>query len=141
MSAWREGMVDVPVGHGLLIQQSGCQVMASTDLISPVNVTDVQSCWRLVCLTLGLDACAPVLWCRDEPTALLWVAPYPGEASAASTDTRWHGRTGRVKKGLMTGVLCTRPGSVGLNHHYVAGNQHMSRSRKTFFSALCFFSL
>ena len=33
----------------------------------------------------------------------------------------------------MTGVLRTRPQSVGLDHYYVSGNQHMSRSRKFFF--------
>ena len=45
MSSSREGIVRVLVGYGLLIRQLGCQVMASTDLICPVNSTDVQSCW------------------------------------------------------------------------------------------------
>ena len=33
----------------------------------------------------------------------------------------------------MTGVLCTQPESVGLDHHYVSGNQQMARSRKKAF--------
>ena len=63
--------------------------MASTNLICPVDPTDVQSCWLLVCRTLGLDVCVPVLWYLDEPTALLSVAPYPGGASASLTKTSW----------------------------------------------------
>ena len=63
--------------------------MASSDLLCPVNPTDVQACWLFVCTTLGLDGCVLVLWYLDERTAWLWVAQYPGEAYAASTDTRW----------------------------------------------------
>ena len=67
--------------------------MASTDFICIVNLTDVQSCWLFVCRTLGLDGCVLAFWYLDEPTALLWVAPYPGEASAASTKTPWQSGT------------------------------------------------
>ena len=53
-----EGFVHVRVGQILLIPQSECQVMASTDLICPVDPTDVQSCWLFVGSVLCLDGCA-----------------------------------------------------------------------------------
>ena len=39
------------------------------------------------------DSCVLVLQYVDEPTALLLVAPYFGEASAALTKTWWQSRT------------------------------------------------
>ena len=65
--------------------------MASTELICPVDPTDVQLCWLF-----GLNGCVLALWYLDEPGALLWVAAYPGEASAASTKTRLQTRTRRM---------------------------------------------
>ena len=98
MSTSHEGIVNIPVGYGLLIRQSGRLLMALTDLICPVDLTDVQSCWLFVHRKLRLDGCVPALWYLHELTALLWVAPYPGEASAASTKTLWQSQTRRVHR-------------------------------------------
>ena len=108
MWALCEGIVHVRVGHRLLIRQSECQSMASTDLICPVDRTDVLSCWLLFCQARSPDGCASLLCYLDEPTSLLRVAPYPGEASTASARRRgrWQSQTRRVNEALMTGVLC-----------------------------------
>ena len=34
------------------------------------------------------------------------------------------------EQALMTGVPCARPRSMGLDHYYLPGNQHMPRSRR-----------
>ena len=44
MSTSREGYIQVRVGHGLLIRELECHVMASTNFICPVDLTVVQSC-------------------------------------------------------------------------------------------------
>ena len=97
MTTSHEGFVHIRVEHGLLIRESECQVMASTDLKCSVGPTDVQSCWLFVCWALHLDGCAPVLWYLNEPTSLLWSGLYPGEASAASAKTRSMAKSNTVR--------------------------------------------
>ena len=93
-----EGDVHVSVGCLLLIRPI---MVSGNGLIALTCPIDADGCTVLLPVdfrTLGLDGCVLVLWYLDEPTALLWVAPYPGEASAASTKTRWQSRTRRVSR-------------------------------------------
>ena len=70
-------LVHIQVGHGLLIQQSECQVMAdstvrtplmvSTALICSIHPTDVQSCWLFVCWALSFDSCAQCYGISTSP--------------------------------------------------------------------------
>ena len=76
-----------------------------------------------------------MLWYLDKPRALLWVAPYPGDASVASAKMRSVAKSNtRVNEALRTGMLCTQPQSMRFDHYYASGNQHTLSSRKPFFS-------
>ena len=61
-------------------------------------------------------------------------------SSAASAKTQpWQGRTRRMNEALTTGIPYTVTQSVGFDHYYASGSQHMSRFEKSFLARPCLF--
>ena len=54
--------------------------------------------------------------------------------------SRWQSRRRRVTEALRTGIPYSGSQSVGFDHYYASGSQHMMTSRKNLFPGSCLFT-